>query len=290
MDECGALVIYPRLGERSGVSEKKQEERRLIASGASSRIFDLGDGRILKMFHESVSDEMIEREARVTAFAHAQGLPVPQPLDRCTAAGQRGIVYPLLEGKTLLSTLRTRWSKGRALLHDMAALHDGIHGQHAAGDIRSVKQVLHTDIQYGAASAEVKQAVTVHLDRLPDGDRLLHGDYHIGNIMLIAEGMCAIDWAKGARGVPAADVVRTEMLMRFGIGPVDMLTNLWRDWAARAYVDRYLALTDMRAAELAVWRPVVATAWLRARLPVRERAFRRYLNLSLRACHLPPTS
>lgn len=288
--DAGPLVIDPLLGERSGVSEKKQENRRLIASGASSRIFDLGDGRILKLFHASVSDAMIEREVQVTAFAHAQGLPVPQPLDRCIADGERGIVYPLLEGKTLQSALRTQWVKGRRLLHDMAALHDAVHGQAAAGDIRSVRQVLHTDIQYGPACNEVKQAVSTHLATLPDGDRLLHGDYHIGNIMLTADGMRVIDWAKGARGVPAADVVRTEMLLRFGIGPSDMLTNLWRDWAARFYVDRYLAFTGMTTAELAVWRPVVATAWLRARLPVRERAFRRYLNLSLQACNLPPAS
>lgn len=286
----GPLVIDLLLGERSGVSEKKQEDRRLIASGASSRIFDLGDRRILKLFHASVSDDMIEREVQVTAFAHARGLPVPQPLDRCTADGERGIVYPLLEGKTLLSALRTQWAKGRALLQDMAALHGGIHRRQAAGDLRSVRQVLDTDIQYGPASDEVKQAVAAHLDTLPDGQWLLHGDYHIGNIMLTADGMRVIDWAKGARGVPAADVVRTEMLMRFGIGPSDILTNLWRDWAARFYVDRYLALTDMTAADLAVWRPVVATAWLRARLPVRERAFRRYLNQSLRACGLPPAS
>lgn len=288
--DAGPLVIDPLLGERSGVSEKKQENRRLIASGASSRIFDLGDGRILKLFHASVSEEMIEREVQVTAFAHAQGLPVPQPLDRCIADGERGIVYPLLEGKTLQSALRTQWTKGRRLLHDMAALHDAVHGQAATGDIRSVRQVLHTDIQYGPACNEVKQAVSTHLATLPDGDRLLHGDYHIGNIMLTADGMRVIDWAKGARGVPAADVVRTEMLIRFGIGPSDMLTNLWRDWAARFYVDRYLAFTGMTTAELAVWRPVVATAWLRARLPVRERAFRRYLNLSLQACNLPPAS
>ncbi|WP_336969950.1 aminoglycoside phosphotransferase family protein [Sphingobium aromaticiconvertens] len=262
----------------------------MIASGASSRIFDLGDGRILKLFRESVSDEMIEREVEVTAFAHAQGLPVPRPLDRRITDGERGIVYPLLDGRTLLSALRTQWAKGQALLQDMAALHGGIHDQNAAGDFRSVRQVLDTDIHYGPASEEAKQAVIAHLDTLPDGEWLLHGDYHIGNIMLTADGMRVIDWAKGARGMPAADVVRTEMLIRFGIGPSDMLTNLWRDWAARFYVGRYLARTGMTEAELTAWRPVVATAWLRARLPVRDRAFRRYLNQSLRACNLPPAS
>lgn len=263
------------------------EYRRLIASGASSRMFDLGDGRVLKLFHNSVSDEMIEREMSVALFADARGLPVAQPLDRCIDDDQRGVIYPLLQGKTLLSGLRTHWSKGRGLLQDMAALHGTIHEQAAPADIRSVRQVLRTDIQYGPASDAVQEAVVAHLDTLPDDDRLLHGDFHIGNIMLAADGMRVIDWAKGARGVPAADVVRTEMLMRFGLGPSDFLTNLWRDWAARVYVGHYLAIGGVDEAELRVWRPVVATAWLRARLPVRDRAFRRYLEDALQACALP---
>lgn len=269
------------------MSENKPDHKRLIASGASSRIFDFGERRVLKLFHASVSDEMIAREVQVTAFADAQGLPVARPLGRCIVDGQRGIVYPLLEGRTLLSGLRTQWSKGRALLQNMAALHGDIHRHDVPMDVRSVRQVLRTDIQYGPASDEAQKAVVTHLDTLPDGERLLHGDYHIGNIMLTAGGMRVIDWAKGARGMPAADVVRTEMLMRFGLGPSDFLTNLWRDWAARVYVGHYLSTAEIGEAELKLWRPVVATAWLRARLPVRERAFRRYLNDSLRACGLP---
>lgn len=272
------------------MSENITKHRRLIASGASSRIFDLGDRRVLKLFHNSVSDEMIEREVKVATFADARGLPVAQPLDRCLVDGQRGVIYPLLQGKTLLSGLRTHWSKGRGLLQEMAALHRTIHEQAAPADIRSVRQVLRTDIQCGPASDEVQEAVVAHLDTLPDGERLLHGDYHIGNIMLTAGGMRVIDWAKGARGVPAADVVRTEMLMRFGLGPSDFLTNLWRDWAARVYVGHYLSVAGWSEADLKVWRPVVATAWLRARLPVRDQAFRRYLNDSLLACRLPLVS
>lgn len=269
------------------MSDMNPEYRRLIASGASSRIFDLGDRRILKLFHDSVSDEMIEREVRVAMFADAHGLPVAQPLDRCIINGQRGIIYPLLQGKTLLSGLRTHWSKGRTLLQEMATLHRNIHERDAPEDFRSVRQVLRTDIHYGPASDQVQEAVVAHLDTLPDGDRLLHGDYHIGNIMLAADGMRVIDWAKGARGVPAADVVRTEMLMRFGLGPSDFLTNLWRDWAARVYIGHYLRMVGVDEAELKVWRPVVAIAWLRARQPVRDRAFRRYLNDALGACALP---
>lgn len=258
-----------------------------MASGASARISDLGDGRILKLFHNGVSEDMIAREAQVAAFAHAQGLPVARPLERRIVDGARAIVYPLLDGRTLMATLRKEWTRARALLDGMAALQQAIHERHAPADLRSVRQVLETDLRYGPAPIAVQDAVVAHLAMLPDDDRLLHGDYHIGNIMLTAQGAHAIDWAKAARGAPAADIVRTEMLMRFGIGPSDPLTNLWRDWAARVYVARYRARTGITDAMLAAWRPVVAAAWLRAREPVRDAAFRRYLDRALRASGLP---
>jgi aminoglycoside phosphotransferase (APT) family kinase protein len=270
------------------MSEMKQRDRRLIASGASSRIVDLGDARILKLFHDSVSDEMIEREALAAAFAHQKGLPVAHPLGQRTEAdGRRGIIYPLLDGETLMSALRTQWSKGRNLLGDMAALHRKVHERTAPEGLRSVKQVLTTDIRHGPASIALKEAVTAHLHTLPDGDQLLHGDYHVGNVMLTSAGMHIIDWAKAARGSPAADAVRTELLFRFGMGPSDPLTNMWRDWAARFHLRRYLAVSGVMEAEMAAWRPVVATAWLRARDPVRTRAFDRYLDRALRDCGLP---
>lgn len=270
----------------------EQEERRLIASGASSRIFDLGDGRVVKLFDPSVSDEMIRREAEAAAFAHDRGLPVARPLERRAGDGERATVYPLLDGRSLQSVLRARWPEAKALLSRMAALHDRVHQCSAPADLRSVKQVLETDIAYGSAGAALKQRATAYLRELPDGDRLLHGDYHIGNVMLVDDDMHVIDWAKAARGAVAADVVRTEMLLRFGMGPSDMLTNIWRDWAARFYVRRYLVLGagDVDEEALAAWRPVVALAWLRARMPVRTRAFSRYLDRALRDRGLPSHS
>ena len=72
------------------------------------------------------------------------------------------------------------------------------------------------------------------------------------------------------------------MLMRFGIGPTDWATNLWRDWAAGRLRKSYLGSNDVTARDMEQWRPVVALAWLRARDAGRTPAFRRYLDGALR--------
>jgi aminoglycoside phosphotransferase (APT) family kinase protein len=53
------------------------------------------------------------------------------------------------------------------------------------------------------------------LDRLPDGDRLCHGDYHPGNVLVAADRVAVIDWANATRGAPEADHARTMLLLRW---------------------------------------------------------------------------
>ena len=78
------------------------------------------------------------------------------------------------------------------------------------------------------------------------------------------------------------------MLMRFGVGPTDWVTNLWRDWAARRMRRAYLAGSPITSRDLDEWRAVVALAWLRARDAGRTPAFLHYLNRALRRSGIDP--
>ncbi|HWV13315.1 MAG TPA: aminoglycoside phosphotransferase family protein, partial [Sphingobium sp.] len=75
--------------------------------------------------------------------------------------------------------------------------------------------------------------------------------------------------------------------MRFGEGPTDPITNIWRDWAARQLTHAYRQQSGIGSDQFTLWRPIVALAWLRARPPVRNAAFTRYLNKALRRAGLP---
>ncbi|PSO09715.1 MULTISPECIES: phosphotransferase [unclassified Sphingobium] len=134
----------------------------------------------------------------------------------------------------------------------------------------------------------MQRAAIAYLDGLPDAAALTHGDFHLDNVMMPPQGMRVIDWSKAAAGHPAADAVQSEMLMRFGVGPTDWVTNLWRDWAARRMRRAYLAGSPVTPRDLDQWRAVVALAWLRACDAVRTPAFLRYLNRALRRCGIDP--
>src|SRR4030065_570068 len=52
------------------------------------------------------------------------------------------------------------------------------------------------------------------LESMPDGDRLCHGDFHPGNILLSRPEPIVIDWIDASIGSPLADVARSSILAR----------------------------------------------------------------------------
>ncbi|WP_374550523.1 phosphotransferase family protein [Sphingobium yanoikuyae] len=256
-----------------------------ISSGASADIFALEDGLVVKLFRVGASEDMIKREADVSILACAKGIPAVAALQSCDIDGRHGIIYPRLIGATLDVWMRSNPLRASRTLDEMAQLQEMVH-KISCSTVRALKEVLATDIAYGPASNAVREAATAYLMALPDEDRLLHGDFHLENVMMTSSGMKIIDWSKAAAGHPAADIVRSEMLMRFGIGPDDWITNLCRDWAARRLQRAYRNHTVSTQA-IDAWRPVVALAWLRARGATRNIAFIRYLSRALESANLP---
>lgn len=256
-----------------------------IAKGASAELFDIGSGHVLKLFRDGVSDEMIAREAAASIHAMANGVPTAAAIRRQTWEGRKGIIYLRLEGSTLMDWIRRNPMRAGWALDRMgeiqAAMHKAGEGRAGGGTLRSLKQVLASDIANGPAPVTLQRAAIAYLETLVDEDALTHGDFHLGNVMMTPQGLMVIDWSKAATGHPAADAVRSEMLMRFGIGPSDWVTNLWRDWAAGRLRKSYLGSSDVTARDLDQWRPVVALAWLRAREAGRTPAFIRYLEGAL---------
>lgn len=261
----------------------------LLGRGKSSEVFRIGGGEVIKIFHAAVSEEMIAREMAAAGMAASLSLPTAAPRIRVTVGQKPALIYPEVSGVSVAAAIRRKPLSAASLLRGMASLLHAVHRQPVSG-LRSVKSVLRTDIDYGPAPDAIKRAAIEYLHRLPDAGQLLHGDFHIDNILVSNGDLVILDWAKAATGAPAADAVRSEMLMRFGEGPPDPITTLWRDWAARYLGRVYRRESGVGEDELRLWRPVVALAWMRARPPVRAAAFHRYLNKALRSAGLPTIS
>ena len=132
------------------MSLEKGSDWLLLGRGKSSEVFNIGDGKVIKIFHPAVSEDMIERERRAATLASSLGLPTAAPHARVEVDDKRALIYPEIDGPSVAKTIRKKPFLAASLLRDMACLLHKIHG-HSTSGLRTVKSVLQTDIQYGPA-------------------------------------------------------------------------------------------------------------------------------------------
>jgi aminoglycoside phosphotransferase (APT) family kinase protein len=146
----------------------------VIGVGRASRIYDLGDGTVLRRTNVP---EDLDREALVMRHARARGYPVPRVVDVRPDA----LVLERVDGPTMLADLRRRTWRLRRHVLTLAAL----------------QRRLHT--------------IDAPLELAPagEGSKLIHLDFHPDNVLLSPAGPVVIDWTNARRGEPALDVAMT---------------------------------------------------------------------------------
>jgi aminoglycoside phosphotransferase (APT) family kinase protein len=152
---------------------------RLLGRGRDAEIFDLGDGRVLR---RAMDGRSLAVEAAVMARAYAAGVPVPAVHD-VTADG--AIVMDRVNGRPLVEDLFTGVVGVDEAMCIVVDLHALVHAVAAPDDLR--------------------------VGPVP-GDRLLHLDLHVLNILRTTDGPVLIDWATARAGPPAADLAMTWIL------------------------------------------------------------------------------
>jgi aminoglycoside phosphotransferase (APT) family kinase protein len=191
---------------------------RLLGQGREAEVFALPDGSVLKLLRSA--GQSADREiAALAAVADGDAL-VPRVLGRTTIGGRPGILLERVDGPDLLSRVGSRpWSLPRAGIV-MARVHARLHavaGPPVLPDLRA--ELAHRIRSVTSLPADLASWALSILDSLPGGDRLCHGDFHLGNILGGLEHPVVIDWGEATRGAAIADVANTWLLHRMGQPP-----------------------------------------------------------------------
>lgn len=229
--------------------------------GASAEVWAIDGGRVLKLFRPGVNDVPINLEYLAGAWAADQGLPVPRPLARVVVDDRQGIIFERAAGADMLSVMaRAPWRMW-GLVRKLAEVHAQVHDEPGSAALPRQIDVLRHRIVRSKAGASAIEAALRQVEGLETGSCLVHGDFHPGNLLLSGGGATIIDWAQAAVGSPAADVARTEMLLRFG-GAAALAGMITARWYRHCYA-RYSAV---EAGVIDQWRLPVAVAWHRGQL------------------------
>jgi aminoglycoside phosphotransferase (APT) family kinase protein len=216
----------------------------LLGEGVEAEVFLRGDGSVLKLLRDPAWASRADGEAAILRVLGSHGYPAPAVIDVVTVDGRPGLVMSRVQGTDLLTQL------GRmplALLRAARVLgdvHASMHQIAAPAQLPDVKDSLRRRIEAAPnLPAGLRTECLALLAELPAGDRLCHGDMHLGNMLGSWSAPVVIDWGNASRGDLHADVARTYLLHWVPVPPPGAapLIRLLAPVASKALAARYLA-------------------------------------------------
>jgi aminoglycoside phosphotransferase (APT) family kinase protein len=210
-------------------------------------VFAWEEGRALRLMRDvPFARERVALEAAAMRAASGAGAPVPAAFEAVTIDGRPGLVVERVDGVDLLTRLGSRPWTVLSAARLLGSIHAQLHEVSAPRDLPTLKGWIEGRIRESDLVPPEHEHAALHdLDALPDGDRLCHGDFHPGNVLLSAEGPVVIDWTGATRGDPIADVARTRILLRISPPPegaprlVRMLEGIGRRLLLSGYLRAY---------------------------------------------------
>jgi len=192
-----------------------------IAQGRQVEIFAWDEGRVLRLLRAKGCPDLVAAEVAAMAAVAATGIATPEVYEVVSVEGRPGIVMERIDGPDLFKVLEKKVWKLRAIARETARLHASLTAVEAPLTLRS----LHERVRGAAARADglipadILERGLALLETLPGGDRLCHGDFHPGNLLLHGDSPVVIDWPNVSRGDPVADFARTSLILRMGRVP-----------------------------------------------------------------------
>ena len=192
-------------------------ELKLIAEGREAEIYEWEPGKVLRLFRGQRDSASIAYECAAMDAVRAVVPLVPAVFGVAEVMGRPGIIMERVDGPDLLTMISkkpwTVWRCGRIT----GEVHAQLHGVVAPQSIPTLRERVErfrggTD----RVPAHVAEWALRQFAAMPDGDKLLHGDFHPANILLPPSGPMVIDWPNVTRGNPDADLGRSLLMIRMG--------------------------------------------------------------------------
>lgn len=112
---------------------KRVSQEHLIARGRTAEVYDFPGDHVLKLFYGWCPPSWVEREIEAARIVSALNLATPKFVEALEIDGRQGIVYEKVEGRAMLSVLRSKPWQVWKLAREFAELHSAVHRKDGAG-------------------------------------------------------------------------------------------------------------------------------------------------------------
>lgn len=257
-----------------------------LFAGRTAEVYAWSDTEVIKLYQPWVSQETAERERASTHAALSMGISVPEVGEIVNVGERSGLILERIRGTTMMRQIESDISRAGSFARQLAEIHAAVSSVTADERLPEQSRVLQTKIAHcKCLSASERRAMLALLVQMPRGDRLCHGDFHPGNVILSDDLPVIIDWTDASRGNPAADLARSSILFTGHISAAAATGDLSEERRAMelfhtTYLDICVQKMNVDREEYAMWLPIVAAARLSEGIP----EFQDWLMEQVRCC------
>ena len=178
-----------------------------IQKGNTAEVFDYDKERVCKLFYPNIPYEYAQQEYENARKLFELGIRVPETFGMVNRDGRHGIIYEKIDGVPTWERIDQEH-----ILETFIAEHKKLLDISTDG-LMPYKEFLIAMIR-GRNNGEISEDFRKEILNLPDGNSILHGDYHPVNVMITTSGeFVIIDLLNVCRGPKEYDVARTFFLL-----------------------------------------------------------------------------
>lgn len=175
----------------------------VIGQGANGTVYKISDDTIVKVYKYEDALPDIENERKLARKAFMLGVPTAIPYDIVKVNDKYGSVFELLNAKMLTSIFMDEDSDFDKYIDMSAKVLKSIHEiTLPPNELPLIKSKVMKRVKYleGRIPNEVYNKVYKMVEEIPEDNTVLHGDYHIKNIMLQNDELLLIDMDTFSQG------------------------------------------------------------------------------------------
>ncbi len=198
------------LDVRKRLREVSVEGCELIGSGGFGKVYRTDPETIVKIYNPGISLDLVQQERDTAQKAFLAGVPTAISYDVVRCGESYGVVYELLNARTVAQIIDADRTRVREMGQKSAALLKELHEiEMPDGSLPNRKAEFLEWLPNVAPVLEAEEVQTIRdfIEALPDRSTFLHGDFNAKNIMVQEDGeFLLIDIGDAAIGHPVFDV------------------------------------------------------------------------------------
>ncbi|MBW1849670.1 MAG: phosphotransferase [Deltaproteobacteria bacterium] len=253
----------------------EKELGKQLGRGATAKIYEWENNQVLKLFDHEIPTELIEREANKTRLLHTAGINVPAAGNLVEINGCLGLPLEKINGKTMQEHIIQKPWRMFHYWRMLAELQIKLYEIKPIQKLPPQRKFIKDTIQNTSKLEPAMKAVLLDsLDKLPDGNSIIHYDFYPSNILITANGPVIIDWMGAFKGNPLADIARTWVVFSNYLSPdlpeeyvpiAPYMRPLHRQTTKlilKHYLKHYFRLRPGGEKEFEAWKPIMAATAL----------------------------